>query len=485
MRMARQPNLEDQELLAGTFARVSSTLSPRARLTEALIGVGLAAAVASIWLLRPPHTFELLPAGASLLVLGLATRVRFDTPFGFTVPLQLGFVPLLFAMPLALVPIAVVLALMTAGLPDVLAGRTPPSRLLMTVGNAWFAIGPVAVFAVAHTQPANASAGLLLGALGAQFTVDFIVSVIRDLAERSATVLAQLRETWVYAVDAALSGIALVVAEDIHATPLAALAPVPLLGLLAVFARERRERLEGTIELSEAYRGTARVLGDVLEADDGYTGEHSKSVVALALEVGAQFQLSNDQRRNLEFGALLHDIGKIAIPKEIINKPGKLSPQEWTIIRTHTLEGQKMLDHVGGFMRHVGLIVRSHHERWDGDGYPDGLVRDAIPIEARIITCCDSWNAMRTSRPYRKALSHETARAELEANAGKQFDASVVRALLRIVTPTAAPHPAINTAVKISQKQDQARQALPRTAPRETNANAATLHIAAPPVEQT
>src|SRR3984957_2673359 len=237
--MALGPNLEEQELLADTFARVSSRLSHRARLTEALVGDGFAAAGACIWVLQPPHGFALLPAGASLLVLGAATRVRFDTPFGFTVPLQLGFVPLLFSLPLALVPIAVVIALMTAGLVDVFAGRTSPSRLLMTVGNAWFAIGPVALFAVAHTQPGNASAGLLLGALGAQFTVDFVVSAVRDLAEGRARLGAQLRETWVYAVDAALSGIALVVAEDVHSTPLAALAPLPLLGLLAVFARER------------------------------------------------------------------------------------------------------------------------------------------------------------------------------------------------------------------------------------------------------
>ena len=114
--------------------------------------------------------------------------------------------------------------------------------------------------------------------------------------------------------------------------------------------------------------------------------------------------LDAERRRNLEFGALLHDVGKIAIPKEIINKPGKLDPDEWTVIKTHTLEGQKMLDRVGGFMREVGLIVRSHHERWDGGGYPDGLAGEAIPLEARIIAVCDSWNAMRTDRAYRKAL---------------------------------------------------------------------------------
>ena len=124
------------------------------------------------------------------------------------------------------------------------------------------------------------------------------------------------------------------------------------------------------------------VLGDVVEADDGYTGEHCRGVVQLAIEVGERLALSADQLRNLEFGALLHDVGKIAIPNEIINKPGKLDPYEWQVIKTHTTEGQALLDRVGGFMSEVGRIVRSHHERWDGGGYPDGLAGEAIPLEA-------------------------------------------------------------------------------------------------------
>jgi putative nucleotidyltransferase with HDIG domain len=215
---------------------------------------------------------------------------------------------------------------------------------------------------------------------------------------------------------------------------------VPLLGLLALFAHERRRRLESMLELSSAYRGTALVLGDVIEADDGYTGEHCKSVVSLALELAEHLGLSSERQRNLEFAALLHDVGKVAIPKEIINKPGKLDPHEWTIIKTHTLEGQKMLERVGGFMREVGMIVRSHHERWDGGGYPDGLVGEQIPLEARIISCCDTWNAMRTDRPYRKALDYDTAEAELRSAAGTQLDPTLVEALLEIVS-VEAPAP--------------------------------------------
>ena len=182
-----------------------------------------------------------------------------------------------------------------------------------------------------------------------------------------------------YGIDAGLSGMALIVAEDIHKFPIAALGPLPILGLLAVFARERRDRITGLLELNNAYRGTALVLGDVVEADDGYTGEHCRGVLRLALALGKEVGLGAEQMRNLEFAALLHDVGKIAVPKEIINKPGKLDPREWEIMTTHTTVGQEMLDRIGGFMRKVGLIVRSHHERWDGGGYPDGLAGERDP----------------------------------------------------------------------------------------------------------
>jgi len=136
--------------------------------------------------------------------------------------------------------------------------------------------------------------------------------------------------------------------------------------------------------------------------------------------------------RDLEFAALLHDVGKVAIPKRIINKPGALDEDEWAVVRRHTIEGQRMLDRVGGFMRDVGVIVRAHHERWDGRGYPDGLAGEAIPLEARIIACCDAWNAMTTTRSYRAALSDAVAADELRANAGSQFDREVVVAVLAV-----------------------------------------------------
>jgi putative nucleotidyltransferase with HDIG domain len=369
----------------------------------------------------------------------MATRIRFDTSTGCTVPTQLVFVPLVFVAPPAIVPIAVVLAWTIGSVPQVLRRETPASRLLNLPGNSWYAIGPAAVFALANVEARNATPGLLLAALAAQFALDFGVFTLRDVIVAGRTVSAQLEDLWVYVIDAALSGIGWVVADDLHSSPASVLTLIPLLGVLATFARERRRRLEGLLELNRAYRGTALVLGDVVEADDSYTGEHCKSVLELTLAVAERLNLSAVQRRNLEFGALLHDVGKIAIPKEILNKPGKLDPSEWTVIKTHTVEGQQMLERVGGFMRDVGRIVRSHHERWDGAGYPDGLSGEAIPLEARIIAACDTWNAMRTDRVYRKAIPHPNAVSEIVDNVGAQFDPRIVEALLAIVAPSQQP----------------------------------------------
>ena len=435
--MSFDPSLEDQQLLEETLRRSASRMTRREILAAVLLTVGFIAAVVGVWLIEDPDSFPILPAVVSLLVLAVAVRVQFDTPLGFTVPSQLAFVPLVFAAPAAIVPVAVAVAFTIALLPDVVRGELRPIRLLNAPSNSWFALGPVAVLAITHTRPEHAGPLLLIAALFAQFAVDSAAAAVRFAITREASVLSVFRSNWIYGIDAALAVPGLLAAESVHRTPLAALAMLPLLGLLAMFAHERHRRLEGMLELSSAYRGTALVLGDVIEADDGYTGEHCKSVVALTLDLAEQLELPAERRRNLEFAALLHDVGKIAIPKEIINKPGKLEPHEWTIVKTHTLEGQKMLDRVGGFMRDVGLLVRSHHERWDGGGYPDGLMGEQIPLEARIISCCDTWNAMCTDRPYRKALSYEVARSELISASGTQLDPKLIDALLELVAAEA------------------------------------------------
>ncbi len=220
---------------------------------------------------------------------------------------------------------------------------------------------------------------------------------------------------WVYAVDAALAPIGFLCAYLAADSPVGVLLVMPLVGLLGLFARERSRRIDKAIELSGAYRGTAMLLGNFVEFDHEYTGSHSRDVVGLALAVGERMRLRPSQLRNLEFGALLHDVGKIAVPKEIINKPGPLDDAEWEVMRRHTIEGQRMLDSVGGVLTHVGLIVRASHEFFDGNGYPDGLAGEAIPIEARICSACDAFSAMTTDRAYCAAMSEPDALAELSA----------------------------------------------------------------------
>src|SRR5947208_518949 len=192
--MPLEPSIEQQEQLAGTFRRANAPITVTERRTEWPIALGFFAAVAGIWLLRPPQGFAVLTAAMCVLVMALASRVRFDTPFGFRAATQLAFVPLLFALPVAVVPIAVLVAFV--------------------------------------------------------------------------------------------------------------LAPLPVVGVPALFATERNRRLQSLLELSSAYGGTALVLGDVVEADDNYTGADCKGVLGLTLAVGEELGLGAERRRNLEFGAL-------------------------------------------------------------------------------------------------------------------------------------------------------------------------------------
>ena len=252
--MLTNPTDEQQAVIADTLRRPRVTMAARERLAEGLLSIGFVAAVALLWIFSPPGNFAIGPAVVCLLVLVVAARIRIDMPFGWTLPTQLAFVPLLFAAPLAVVPVAVVVAMSIDRLPDILSGKMRPGRMVQAIPNSWFAIGPVAVFALAGTNPEAASPALLIAALAAEFAVDFSLSAVRYAIGRGATLTDVLSYRWIYVVDAALSGVALLVAKQIHAHPIAALAPLPVLGLVAMFARERRQRLESLLELNAAYR---------------------------------------------------------------------------------------------------------------------------------------------------------------------------------------------------------------------------------------
>ena len=170
-------------------------------------------------------------------------------------------------------------------------------------------------------------------------------------------------------------------------------------------------------------------LAQALEERDQYTGEHSESVVDLTERVAQAIGLDADDVKDVRTAALLHDIGKVGIPDEILHKPGPLDEREWEIMRQHPVIGERIMRAIPG-MGPIARVVRHEHERWDGGGYPDGLAGDDIPLAARIILACDAYHAMVSDRPYRKAMSHHDAMAELTTNAGTQFDPEVIQALV-------------------------------------------------------
>ena len=426
--------LNEPDRLRVSYARATTGLAWSEKRAELAVGGGfLLAALAMLLTLSPERHFDARLAAIYVLALAVASVVRFDFGAGFTVPTQIVFVAMLFELPVNAVPLLTALALAIGMAPEVLRGRTRPERVFVTLGNSWFSLGPALVFAAFHVGGPDAAVGVLLAAFAAQVAADFFGNAMREWLRDGISLRDLAGEmVVVYLIDAALSPIGLAVAFAGEQRDWAVLLVLPLFGLLAVFSRERRARLEQLIELNDAYRGTALVLGDVVESDDAYTGEHCKGVVELALEVADELGLTGKSRRCTEFGALLHDVGKLAVPKEIINKPGRLDAREWTVIKMHTIEGQRLLERVGGMMRDVGLVVRSSHERWDGTGYPDGLVGEEIPLGARIVSACDAFNAMTTTRSYRRAMPRDEAIAELRRNAGTQFDPRVVDALVKV-----------------------------------------------------
>jgi HD-GYP domain-containing protein (c-di-GMP phosphodiesterase class II) len=395
-------------------------------------GAFLAVAVPLAAYLPAGHRGSVALGALFVALYALMSRIEFDVGAGYGVPTQLVLIPMLFALPPGWVPLLVAAAWVLGKLPSYFDGTRHPDRVLAAIANAWHAVGPALVFGLAHVSAARWSlAGIVLAALGAQLLCDLAASAAREwlrLGEPPKLPLRLLSD--VYLTDVCLTpvGFAVAVAASGHA--IATLVTLPLGGLLMFFARDRRARMEASAELGRAYRGTAFLLGDVVEADDAYTGSHSRAVVELCMHVGPTLGLDADQLRRLEFTALLHDIGKITIPNEIINKPGKLDPEEWALMETHTVAGETMLRNVGGLLGEVGVLVRSCHERYDGGGYPDRLAGETIPIEARIVACCDAFNAMTTDRPYRNALSLDETHAELRRNRGTQFDPAVVDCLL-------------------------------------------------------
>ena len=214
------------------------------------------------------------------------------------------------------------------------------------------------------------------------------------------------------------------------------------LAFLRVLARIVSAQLEAEEEELERRRMHAESMGvqallAAIDARDHYTGDHSKSVVQLSSQVARRLDLSTRQIAETEQVALLHDVGKVAVPDEILQKPGPLDDHERAVIEEHPVVGAKIVRSIAG-LAHLAPAIRAGHERWDGAGYPDGLAGEDIPIISRITFVCDAFDAMTSDRPYRRSLGVDRARRELEANVDAQFCSRVVHALMTVIDAQAA-----------------------------------------------
>ncbi len=425
-----------ERVLSDARDRRSRRIGSRERHVAIAAALSFAAAAVAIAVFVPAgRDFDPVLALALVVAYALADRVAFRVGAGWAVATQVVFVPMLFLLPPAYVPLLVSAALAADRMPEVISGEIHPSRVLVMMADGWFSIGPALMLGLAGApDPTWSDWPLYLAVFASQLGLD----TARTLAAASLgegipvhAVLAEGRS--VLLVDAFLTPLGLVIAMACVGAPYTFVAALPLLVLLRMFAQEREARIDNALLLSRAYRGTAHLMSELLTTSDEYTGGHSRSVVALATAVGERLGLEDFQMRDVELGALLHDVGKVTIPGEVLRKPDSLTDAEWEIMRAHTIAGEKMLGEFGGLLGEVGSVVRSHHERYDGGGYPDGLVGQEIPIAARIIAVCDAFHAMTSDRPYRSALPVEEAVAELRRGAGGQFDPDVVATLVELV----------------------------------------------------
>lgn len=201
---------------------------------------------------------------------------------------------------------------------------------------------------------------------------------------------------------------------------------------LEMLVERRTEELDHALTtVEDSYRMTLKALATALETRDHDTHGHSERVVAFSLRLGNELGLDREQLRSLEFGSLLHDIGKIGVPDAILHKPAKLTDDEWKKMRQHPVLGGHILDGIP-FLSGAARVVSQHHEMWNGCGYPSGLCRDEIDINARIFAVADTYDAITSDRVYRAAQSYEAAAAELDKFAGEQFDPTVVAAFHRV-----------------------------------------------------
>jgi len=564
--------VSDEHLVEEARARRPKCPSPRDLAVTALLAFAfLATACALEATLDWNKPFSFLEAVVLIAAYALVSRVEFEVGPGSAVPIQLVFVPMLFVLPLPVVPLCVAAGYLLGGLPEYLADRVHPARGLVLLAGSWFSVGPVLVLSAWGERPA-----VLVVALASQLAFDGVSSMIRERFAFGHSPRALLPSfAWIWSVDALLAPLGLLAARN---GQLGVLLALPLAVLLHVMARERQVRIDRAVDYGRAanrdslcgignrrkliadvelvsdesvlvvydlngfkdyndrfghpagdallrrlarrlaaavepYGGEAyrlggdefcvlagaranvveRLLDDTAaalrEQSDGFDvsasfgaavipseawdassalaladrrlyaqkhmtrlsraqphvalleamyerdpelREHVRSVASMSVAVGVQLGFDSGHLEELAIAAELHDIGKIAIPDSVLQKPGPLSSEERLLMQQHTVIGQRILAAVPA-LQQVGVVVRATHERWDGAGYADGLAGRAIPVAARVIAVCDAFEAMISTRPYSAARTTADAFEELRRCAGSQFDPEIVGVFCTLV----------------------------------------------------
>jgi diguanylate cyclase (GGDEF)-like protein len=604
----------DDRLLEDSWGSRSRQVSRRELAVEGAAGLVFLASAASLVAVAGTAGFDPVLAGLLVGLYALISRVEFPIGAGFVVPSYLVLVPMLVLQPPAAVPLMAAAGLFLGAFGQWLAGRAGPERMLFSIPDAWHAMGPAIVLAVAgHPHGDAAVPALYLTAFAAACIFDLVSATLREAAALGVAPQVQIRvlsKVWV--VDACLAPIGFMAAESAIEAEARVLLVLPLGALLLLLALDRNaritqahrrleqalidpltrlgnrrqldvdlvekleacspqsplvlmafdldgfksyndtfghgagdallERLAGKLSIAVGPNGTAYRLGgdefcvlmkvvpdrldlplraavqalseageefeihasygvvllphetsnpdyalqladhrmysrkharsegprdqarDVLmrslEAREPGLHDHSAVVANLSRRMGRRFDLSAEELDVLVRAAELHDVGKVGIPDEILNKPAPLDGTEMEFMEQHTILGERILN-AAPALRPVGVIVRSTHERWDGRGYPDGLAGEEIPLGARIVAVCDAYDSMVSDRPYRAALSHMWACRELRRWAGTQFDPAVVEAFLaevdEVVEASTDAHPIDEVTAYLRELLDRGR----------------------------
>ncbi|MCX7623844.1 MAG: HD-GYP domain-containing protein [Thermomicrobium sp.] len=368
----------------------------------------------------------------------LAEQLAIDLPFPYTRITVSVSSAVTFAAVLTLGPVLGMLTAVLGTLLDDLLERREGLKILTNINN--FALqgaiaAPVYFFLAEGGSPLSSLRNffaMLLAAVLSSSAQTLLLAIVLSLASgTSAWYLWRSMARGLLVEFLALPALGSLFPILAQEHPLAlVLMVIPLLGPYLAFRDYR--------QLHHETQGTFELLADLLDRRDPYTAAHSQRVAQLTALILDEFpELSAEEREAIVSAARIHDLGKVATSDIILRKPGRLSEDEFAVIKRHPVDGSEILRHLSPY-RHIVEIVRHHHERWDGKGYPDGLAGEAIPFGSRVIAVADTYDAMTTDRPYRRALTHEEALAELRRGAGTQFDPAVVAAFERALARAAA-----------------------------------------------